>query len=59
MIGHASAGPLGACVKVTDCCDPFSTGILTYVKPLELCVESTFATVSERFAITVRLFLFW
>jgi hypothetical protein len=32
MIGHTSAGPLRACVKVVDYCDPSSTGILTCAK---------------------------
>jgi hypothetical protein len=35
-----SAGPLRACAKVDDCCVPFSTGTLTYVKTLKMCVES-------------------
>jgi hypothetical protein len=35
-----SVGPLRACVKVTDCCDPSSTGTLTRVKTIETCVES-------------------
>jgi hypothetical protein len=26
---HASAGPLWACVKVVDCCDPSSADTLT------------------------------
>jgi hypothetical protein len=39
--------PLRACVKVVDCCDPSSAGTLTYVKSLETCVKSAFATVSE------------
>jgi hypothetical protein len=40
MIGHTSAGPLRACVKVTDYCDPSSAGILTHAKSLVTCVES-------------------
>jgi hypothetical protein len=31
MIGHYGAGPIWACVKVDDCCDPSSTGTLTHV----------------------------
>jgi hypothetical protein len=58
MIGHVSAGPLRACVKVANCCDPSSTGTLTCVKSLETCAESAFATVSERFAIANCFFGF-
>jgi hypothetical protein len=53
-----SAGPLRACVKVDDCCDPFSAGTLTRVKTIETCVESGFATEFERFAIAGRFFYF-
>jgi hypothetical protein len=35
-----SAGPLRARVKVDDCCDSFPVGTLTFVKTLEMCVES-------------------
>jgi hypothetical protein len=45
--GHECAGPLRACVKVADCCDPSFTGTLTCVKSLETLVENAFATVSE------------
>jgi hypothetical protein len=38
---------LRACVKVADCCDPCSAGILTFARSIETCVESDFATVSE------------
>jgi hypothetical protein len=31
MNGHVSAGPLRACVKVSDCCDPSSVGTLTMI----------------------------
>jgi hypothetical protein len=34
MSGHESAGPLRACVKVDNCCDPFSVCTLTCVKTL-------------------------
>jgi hypothetical protein len=51
MIGHVSASPLRACVKVADCYDPSSAGKLTCTKSLVTCVESSFATVSEQFAI--------
>jgi hypothetical protein len=40
MSGHVSASPLRACVKVDDSCDPFFAGTLTYVKTIEMCVES-------------------
>jgi hypothetical protein len=55
MSQHESAGPLRACVKVADYCDPSSAGTLTCVKSLEMCVESAFATVSKR---NSRSFLF-
>jgi hypothetical protein len=47
MSGHESAGPLTACVKVADCCDPSFAGTVTCVKSLETFCESSFATVSE------------
>jgi hypothetical protein len=40
MSGHASAGPLRACVKVTDYCDPSSAGTLTCVESLETFVSA-------------------
>jgi hypothetical protein len=40
MIGHESAGPLRACVKVPDCCDSSSAGTLTCVKMLEKCIRA-------------------
>jgi hypothetical protein len=58
MVGHTSAGPLWACVKIVDCCDPSSTGTLTCVKSLETFVESTFAIVPERSAIGECFFSF-
>jgi hypothetical protein len=51
MSGHASAGPLRACVKVANYCDPSSAGTLPCVKSLVTCVESVFATVYEQLAI--------
>jgi hypothetical protein len=45
-------------VKVADCCDPSSTDTLTYAKMIEMCVESTFATVCVRFAIADHFFWF-
>jgi hypothetical protein len=42
MSGRESAGPLRACVKLADCCDPSSTGTLTCVTSLETCIESDF-----------------
>jgi hypothetical protein len=56
MSGQKSADPLKACVKVADYCDPSSTGTLTCLKSLVMCVESVFATVSEQFAIADLLF---
>ena len=53
-----SAGPLRTYVKIDDCCDPFSAGTLTHVRTIETCVESGFATESERFAIAGRFFCF-
>jgi hypothetical protein len=44
-LGTQVPDPLKACVKVAECCDPSSTSILTYVKTIETCVESAFATV--------------
>jgi hypothetical protein len=38
-------------VKVADCYDPSSAGKPTCTKSLVMCVESSFATVSEQFAI--------
>jgi hypothetical protein len=58
MIGHVSASPLRACVKVANYCDPSSVSTLTYVKMIETCVESVFATVCMRFAIADRFFCF-
>jgi hypothetical protein len=57
MIGHASAGPLRACVKICDCYDPFSTGTLTRVKTIETCVENAFC-YRTRAIRTSGLFLF-
>jgi hypothetical protein len=50
--------PLRACVKVADCCDPSSTGTLTCVKTIEICVESVFATVCIRLTIADHFFCF-
>jgi hypothetical protein len=50
---------LRACVKLADCCDPSSAGILTYVKMIETCVESDFATVCVRTAIAGCFLLLW
>jgi hypothetical protein len=58
MSGHKSAGPLRACVKFADCCDPSSVGTLTCVKMIETCVESAFTTVSKRYAIADHFFYF-
>jgi hypothetical protein len=44
-LGTQVLDPLRACVKVVDCCDPSCIGTLTYIKMIETCVESTFATV--------------
>jgi hypothetical protein len=45
-------------VKVADCYDPSSVGTLTYVKMIETCVESAFATVCVRFTIANDFFCF-
>jgi hypothetical protein len=58
-VGTKVLDPLRACVKVADCCNPSSVVILTCVKSIETCVESAFATVSERFAILDWFFLLW
>jgi hypothetical protein len=58
MSGHKSDGPLRACVKVTDCCDPSSAGTLTCIKMIETCLESAFVTVSKRFTISDHFFCF-
>jgi hypothetical protein len=44
MIGHFSVGPIWACVKVDDYCDPSSIDTLTHVKVLEHVCECVFAT---------------
>jgi hypothetical protein len=59
MSGHASACPLRTCVKVADYYDPFSAGILTYVKSFVTMFESVCATIYEHFAIVDRFFFFW
>jgi hypothetical protein len=41
MSGHESAGPLRACVKVADYCDPSSAGTLTCIKSLEAVLRAT------------------
>jgi hypothetical protein len=40
MSGHVSVGPLRARVKVDDCYDSFFAGTLTFIKTLEMCIES-------------------
>jgi hypothetical protein len=40
MSGYESAGPLRACVKVANYCDPSFARTLTCVKMIEMCVES-------------------
>jgi hypothetical protein len=52
MSGHASAGPL------KDMFYPSSAVTLTFTRSIEMCVESNFATISERFAIAGRFFCF-
>jgi hypothetical protein len=37
-VGTQVLNHLSGCVKVADCCDPFSTGTLTCVKLLETFV---------------------
>jgi hypothetical protein len=55
-VGTQVLNPLRACVKVADYCDSSSISTLTCVKMIEMCVESTFTTVSERFTIADCLF---
>jgi hypothetical protein len=52
MSGHKSAGPLNGMFY------PSSTGTMTFVKMIETCVESDFATERVRFAIADRFFCF-
>jgi hypothetical protein len=59
MIGHVSADPLRACVKVADCCDLSSACTLTCIKMIEMCVENVFAIVYVRFTIADCFFFFW
>jgi hypothetical protein len=39
-VGTKVLDPLRACVKVADCCDPFSTGTLTYIKTLVMVLRA-------------------
>jgi hypothetical protein len=39
-VGTKVLDPLRACVKVADCCDPSSAGILTCVKSIVTSIES-------------------
>jgi hypothetical protein len=57
LSGHESASPLRACVKIDDCYDPFSAGILTYVKMIETCVERVFFA-TERVVSAIADYLF-
>jgi hypothetical protein len=43
LSGHFGAGPLWACMKVVDCCDPFFAGTLTHINSLEYVYECVFA----------------
>jgi hypothetical protein len=52
MSGHESVGPLKGIFYSS------STGTLTFARSVETCVESDFATVSERFSIAGRFFCF-
>jgi hypothetical protein len=38
--------------------DPFSAGTLTFVRMIEMFVESAFATIPERFAVADHFFSF-
>jgi hypothetical protein len=58
MIEHMSADLLRSCVKVTDYCDPSSADTLTCIKMIETCVESAFATIYARFAISNHFLYF-
>jgi hypothetical protein len=44
MIGHFGAGPIWACLKVDDCCDPSSAGTLTHINSLENVCKRAFTT---------------
>jgi hypothetical protein len=46
-VGMKVLDPLRAYVKVADCYYPSFTAALTCVKSLDICVESTFATVTN------------
>jgi hypothetical protein len=46
-VGTKVLDPLRSCVKVADCCDPFSEVTLTCVKMLETCVESVLLPYSN------------
>jgi hypothetical protein len=42
MIGHFGAGPIWACVKVDECCNPSFSGTLTHIKSPEHVCECVF-----------------
>jgi hypothetical protein len=44
LYGHFGAGPICACMKVDDCCDQSSIGILTHAKSIKCVHECIFAT---------------
>jgi hypothetical protein len=58
-LGMQVLDPLRKCVKVADCCDPFFTGTLPYVKMIKICVESSFAIICMRYTIEGCFLLFW
>jgi hypothetical protein len=58
-LGMQVLDPLTACVNIAGCCDPSSTGTLTCVETIEMCIESAFATVCLRSAIVGGFLLFW
>jgi hypothetical protein len=57
-VGTKVLDPLRACTKVANCYDLSSTGTITYIKMIEICVESAFATVCVRFTIADYFFYF-
>jgi hypothetical protein len=57
-VGTKVLDPLMTCMKVANCYDPSSIGTLIYIKMIEICVESAFATVCVRFTIADYFFYF-
>ncbi len=55
MSGHMSVGPLRACVKVANCCDPFFVGTLTCVKTLVTMLRAFYHRILTLRYILVRM----